>query len=128
MKQGRLETDSTYKNKIQKEIYKIIENKPEKLLSITSITYMKAIFLDELKRYIIVSDYGYIMETANGWGYKTLESAEKAAWYIDMRAERAMRRRMKVVMTSIWKWPIAIMVITKLIFIKREIACYTARF
>ena len=93
MKQGRLETDSTYKNKIQKEIYKIIENKPEKLLSIASITYMKAIFLDELKRYIIVSDYGYIMETANGWGYKTLESAEKAAWYIDMRAERAMRRR-----------------------------------
>ena len=92
MKQGILETDSTYKNKIQKEIYEIIENNPEKLLSIASITYMKAIFLDELKRYIIVSDYGYIMETANGWGYKTLKSAEKAAWYIDMQAERAMRR------------------------------------
>ena len=92
MKQGRLETDDTYKNKIQKEIYKIIENNPEKLLSITSITYMKAIFLDELKRYIIVSDCGYIMETANGWGYKTQESAEKAALYADMRAERRMRK------------------------------------
>ena len=77
MKQGRLETDSTY---------------PEKLLSITSVNYMRAIFLGELKRYIVTDDYGNIMETANGWGYRTLESAEKAAWYADMRAERRMRK------------------------------------
>lgn len=30
------------------------------------------------------------METANGWGYKTIESAEKAALYTDMLAERRM--------------------------------------
>ena len=92
MKQGRLETDSTYVNKIQKQIYKIIETNPEKLLSITSVNYMRAIFLGELKRYIVTDDYGNIMETANGWGYKTLELAEKAAWYADMRAERRMRK------------------------------------
>ena len=92
MKQGRLETDNTYANKIQKQIYKIIETNPEKLLSITSKNYMKAIFLDELKRYIVTDDYGNIMETANGWGYKTIESAEKAASYADMRAERRMRK------------------------------------
>lgn len=92
MKQGRLITDKKYINKIQKEIYEIIETNPEKLLSITSINYMKAIFLDELKRYIIVSDYGNIMETANGWGYKTIESAEKAAFYANMRAERKWNR------------------------------------
>lgn len=92
MEQGKLKIDNNYANKIQKQIYKIIETNPEKLLSITSVNYMKAIFLDELKRYIIVSDYGNIMETANGWGYKTLESAENAAWYADMRAERRMRK------------------------------------
>lgn len=92
MKQGRLITDKKYINKIQNKIYKIIENNPKKLISITNINYMKAIFLYELKRYIIVSNYGNIMETANGWGYKSLESAEKAALYADMRAERRMRK------------------------------------
>ena len=92
MKQGRLETDDTYKNKIQKEIYEIIETNPEKLLSITNNKYIKAIYINELNRYIVTDDYGDIMETANGWGYKTIESAEKAALYADMRAERRMRK------------------------------------
>ena len=92
MKQGRLITDTQYTKNIQKQIYKIIETNPEKLLSITSVNYMKAIFLDELNRYIVTDDDGNIMETANGWGYKTQESAEKAALYADMRAERRMRK------------------------------------
>lgn len=92
MDQGRLITDTKYVNEIQKQIYKIIETNPEKLLSITSINYMKAIFLNKLKRYIIVNNYGNIIATANGWGYKSLESTEKAALYADMRAERRMKR------------------------------------
>lgn len=32
------------------------------------------------------------METANGWGYKSLKSAEKATFYADMRAERRWNR------------------------------------
>lgn len=92
MEPGKLMTDTTYLNKIQKQIYKIIETNPEKLLSITNNKYIKAIYINELNRYIVTDDYGDIMETANGWGYKTIESAEKAALYADMRAERRMRR------------------------------------
>lgn len=92
MKQGRLVTDIAYANKIQKQIYEIVESDPKKIIPITNNKYIKAIFMDELNRYIVIDDYGNIMETANGWGYKSLESAEKAALYADMRAERAMRR------------------------------------
>ena len=92
MKQGRLVTDIAYANKIQKQIYEIVESDPKKIILITNNKYIKAIFMDELNRYIVIDDYGNIMETANGWGYKSLESAEKAALYADMRAERSMRR------------------------------------
>lgn len=92
MKQGRLVTDIAYVNKIQKQIYEIVESDSKKIIPITNNKYIKAIFMDELNRYIVIDDYGNIMETANGWGYKSLESAEKAALYADMRAERAMRR------------------------------------
>lgn len=92
MKQGRLVTDIAYANKIQKQIYEIVESDPKKIIPITNNKYIKAIFMDELNRYIVIDDYGNIMETANGWGYKSLESAEKAALYADMRAERALRR------------------------------------
>ena len=92
MKQGRLVTDIAYVNKIQKQIYEIVESDSKKIIPITNNKYIKAIFIDELNRYIVIDDYGNIMETANGWGYKSLESAEKAALYADMRAERAMRR------------------------------------
>lgn len=92
MKQGRLVTDIAYANRIQKQMYEIVESDPKKLIPITNNKYIKAIFIDELNRYIVIDDYGNIIETANGWGYKSLESAEKAALYADMRAERAMRR------------------------------------
>lgn len=91
MKQGRLVTDIAYANKIQKQIYEIVESDPKKIIPITNNKYIKAIFMDELNRYIVIDDYGNIMETANGWGYKSLESAEKAALYADMSAERSMR-------------------------------------
>lgn len=91
MKQGRLVTDIVYANKIQKQIYEIVESDPKKIIPITNNKYIKAIFMDELNRYIVIDDYGNIMETANGWGYKSLESAEKAALYADVSAERAMR-------------------------------------
>lgn len=90
MEQGRLITDKKYIKEIQNKIYKIIENDPKKLISITNKEYIKAIFINELKRYIVTDDDGLIMETANGWGYKTIESAEKAALYADMLAERRM--------------------------------------
>ena len=92
MENGKLITDKEYANKIQKQIYKIIENNPEKLISITNKKYIKAIYINSLKRYIVTDDDGRIMETANGWGYKTIESAEKAALYSDMLAERRMKR------------------------------------
>lgn len=92
MRPGRLLTDTVYADKIQQIIYDIVKNEPEKLISITNNKYIKAISVDELKRYIVIDDYGNILETANGWGYKTLESAENAALYADMRAERAMRK------------------------------------
>ena len=92
MKQGRLITDKKYANEIQNKIYKIIKNNPKKLISITNNKYIKAIFINELKRYIVTDDYGIIMETANGWGYKTIESAEKAALYANILAERRFKR------------------------------------
>lgn len=92
MEQGRLITDKKYVNEIQIKIYKIIENNPKKLIQITNNKYIKAIFIDELKRYIVIDDCGNILETANGWGYKSLKSAEKAASYADMRAERRYNR------------------------------------
>ena len=92
MDQGRLITDKKYVNELQKEIYKTIENEPTKLISITNNEYTKAIFINELKRYIVTDDYGNIMETANGWGYKSLESAEKATIYADILAERHIKR------------------------------------
>ena len=88
MEPGKLMTDTTYLNKIQKEIKEIIQSDPKKLIPITNNKYIKAIFINELKRYIVTDDLGNIMETATGWGYKTIESAEKAAFYADMRAER----------------------------------------
>jgi len=48
--------------------------------------------MNELKRYIVTDDYGIIMETANGWGYKNIESAEKAALYANILAERRFKR------------------------------------
>lgn len=92
MKPGRLITDAVYAKEIQQKIYDIVANEPEKLISITNRKYIKAIFIDELNRYIVIGDYGTILETANGWGYKTIESAANAASYMDMRAERAMRK------------------------------------
>ena len=121
MKQGRLETDSTYANKIQKQIYKIIETNPEKLLSITNNKYIKAIYINELNRYIVTDDYGNIMETANGWGYKTINRQKKPPYMpICEQNVECANTEIQAVMTSIWKWPIAITDITKPIFINRE--------
>lgn len=92
MRTGRLLTDAAYAADIQRIIHDIVKNEPEKLISITNNKYIKAIFIDKLKRYIAIDDCGNILETANGWGYKTIESAENAALYADMRAERAMRK------------------------------------
>ena len=92
MQRGRLITDAAYAKEIQQKIYDIVETEPEKLISITNNKYIKAIFIDELNRYIVIDDYGNIIKSANGWGYKTLESAENAALYADIRAERLFQR------------------------------------
>ena len=92
MQRGRLITDAAYAKEIQQKIYDIVETEPEKLISITNNKYIKAIFIDELNRYIVIDDYGNIIESANGWGYKTLESAENAALYADIRAERLFQQ------------------------------------
>lgn len=92
MKQGRLITDTKYAKNIQRQIFNIVENEPHKLIQITNNDYYCAIHVDEINRYLVINKFGNIMETANGWGYKTIESAEKAALYTDMRAERRMRK------------------------------------
>lgn len=33
------------------------------------------------QRYVIVDDNGKIVDDANGWGYKSKQSASKAMWY-----------------------------------------------
>lgn len=94
MHPGRLETDRAYAAKIQKIIYELVKNEPEKMLQVfRNDEYRRVIYVDELNRYIVINEFGTIKDTANGWGYKSFESARKALLYSDMDVERAHQKR-----------------------------------
>lgn len=96
MKPGRLETDREYAAKIQKAVYELVKNEPEKMLPIFSDDdYRRVVYVNELKRYLVINEFGTIKETANGWGYKSFESARKALLYADIATERAWKQRRK---------------------------------
>lgn len=93
MKQGRLLTDERFRNEMRRQIQQIIDNQPGLLVSVDENDEYKIIYLEGFNRYIIINEFGTIYETANGWGYKTLLSAQKAAQYMAMRSERVKSRQ-----------------------------------
>ena len=93
MKQGRLLTDERFRNEIQRQIQQIIDDQPGLLISIDENDEYKIIYLEGFNRYIIINEFGTIYETANGWGYKTLLSAQKAAQYMAMRSDLVKSRQ-----------------------------------
>lgn len=95
MRQGRLATDREYAAKIQRNVYKLVRNKSNKILPISGTNDYLVFHIDGFDRYIVIDEFGTIIETANGWGYKSFASAEKAALYVDMQAEMRAQRIMR---------------------------------
>ena len=95
MRQGRLATDREYAAKIQRNVYKLVRNKSNKILPISGTNDYFVFHIDGFDRYIVIDEIGTIIETANGWGYKSFTSAEKAALYVDMQAEMRAQRIMR---------------------------------
>lgn len=84
MKPGRLETDAHYRDVIQCRIREAKREKPEEFLPLRDITKKEqfAIYIGTMQRYIIVDNRATIIQTANGWGYKNLETLSKSIEYL----------------------------------------------
>lgn len=92
MKQGRLVTDMVFRDEIQLRIRETKRKHPENLLPLRDVVKLEyyAIYVTQLQRYLIVDNRATIVECANGWGFKSLESLSKTAEYL---ARKRTRRR-----------------------------------
>lgn len=90
MKPGRLETDAHYRDVIQCRIHEAKREKPEEFLPLRDITKKEqfAIYIGTMQRYVIVDNRATIIQTANGWGYKNLETLSKSIEYLASHPER----------------------------------------
>ena len=84
MKPGRLVTDTHYRDVIQSRIREAKREKPEEFLPLRDIIKKEqfAIYIGTLRRYVIVDNSATIIQTANGWGYKNLETLSKSIEYL----------------------------------------------
>ena len=84
MKPGRLITDIAFRKEVQFQLEETKKQHPENLLPLRDVVKLEyyAIYVTQLQRYLIVDNRATIVECANGWGFKSLESLSKTAEYI----------------------------------------------
>ena len=92
MKPGRLITDITFRKEVQSQLEENKRQQPENFLPLRDVVKLEyyAIYVTQLQRYLIVDSRATIVECANGWGFKSLESLSKTAEYI---ARKRTKRR-----------------------------------